>query len=175
LREEIKWRCFTQKNSDKEVNPDVARGLGPCQKTTIYFNIGVKEQKMLKPAKVSLDLGIVVSDINASLKFYQNLLGLEFLGKISLWFGTLYRLTFGGSDLKLIEPYPIPPRGPIGLESQLGLRYVTFVIQNLSELCQKLKTEGIEFTVPEQEILPGVRIAMVKDPDGNIVEFLERA
>jgi hypothetical protein len=35
---------------------------------------------MMKPAKDCLDLGIVVSDIKASLNFYQNLLGLEFVG-----------------------------------------------------------------------------------------------
>ncbi len=35
---------------------------------------------MMKPAKDSLDLGIIVSDIKASLNFYQNTLGLEFVG-----------------------------------------------------------------------------------------------
>ena len=35
---------------------------------------------MMKPAKNSLDLGIVVSNIKASLNFYQNMLGLEFVG-----------------------------------------------------------------------------------------------
>jgi len=62
----------------------------------------------------------------------------------------------------------------MGLESQLGFRYVTFVVQNLTELCSKLLSEGIEFALPEKEIRPGIRIAMVKDPDGNIVEFVER-
>jgi len=129
---------------------------------------------MMKPAKDSLDLGILVSDIEASLNFYQNLLGLEFVGKTPLWFGTMHRLRFGTSDLKLIEPNTVPPRGAIGLEGQLGFRYVTFLVQNLSEVCSKLAAEGIEFALPEKEIRPGVRIAMVKDPDGNIVEFVER-
>jgi catechol 2,3-dioxygenase-like lactoylglutathione lyase family enzyme len=128
----------------------------------------------MKPAKNSIDLGILVSDIKASLGFYQNLLGLEFVGETPVWFGTMYRLRFGSSDFKLIKPNVIPPSGTIGLESQLGFRYVTFVVQNLSELCSKLQREKIEFTVPEKEIRPGVRIAMVKDPDGNIVEFVQR-
>jgi catechol 2,3-dioxygenase-like lactoylglutathione lyase family enzyme len=130
---------------------------------------------MMKPAKDSLDLGILVSDIEASLNFYQNLLGLDFVGITPLWFGTMHRLRFGTSDFKLIEPNTIPPRGALGLEAQLGFRYVTFVIENLSELCSKLLSEGIEFALPEKEIRPGVRIAMVKDPDGNIVEFVERS
>jgi catechol 2,3-dioxygenase-like lactoylglutathione lyase family enzyme len=130
---------------------------------------------MMKPAKNSLDIGVIVSDIKASLNFYQNILGLEFVGTFPLWFGTMHRLRFGTSDFKLVEPKVVPPRGVIGLENQLGFRYVTFVIENLSKLCNDLQKSGIEFTLPEKEIRPGVRIAMVKDPDGNIVEFVERS
>jgi catechol 2,3-dioxygenase-like lactoylglutathione lyase family enzyme len=130
---------------------------------------------MMKPAKNSLDLGIIVSDIKASLNFYQNLLGLEFVGTMPLGFGTMHRLRFGESDFKLIEPKTVPPGGAFGLEKQLGYRYVTFVIENLSQLCDDLKKNGVEFTVTEREIRLGVRIAMVKDPDGNIVEFVERS
>ena len=130
---------------------------------------------MIKAAKDSLDLGIVVSDIKASLNFYQNILGLEFVGITPVWFGTMHRLRFGTSDFKLIEPKTVPPKGTIGLETQLGFRYVTFLVKNLSELCTDLKGKGFEFALPEREIRPGVRIAMVKDPDGNIVEFVERS
>jgi catechol 2,3-dioxygenase-like lactoylglutathione lyase family enzyme len=129
----------------------------------------------MEPAKDSLDLGILVSDIKASLNFYQNILGLKYVEERPVWFGTMHRLRFGNSDFKLIDPSQMPPKGPIGLESQLGFRYVTFVIKNLSKLCKELKDKGIEFTIPEKEIRPGVRIAMVKDPDGNIVEFVERS
>jgi catechol 2,3-dioxygenase-like lactoylglutathione lyase family enzyme len=127
------------------------------------------------PAKDSLDLGIVVSDIKASLNFYQDILGLEFVGITPVWFGTMHRLRFGTSDFKLIDPKTPPPRGLVGLENQLGYRYVTFVIKNITQVCSLLKNKGIEFTLPETEIRPGMRIAMVKDPDGNIVEFVERS
>jgi catechol 2,3-dioxygenase-like lactoylglutathione lyase family enzyme len=130
---------------------------------------------MMKPAKDSLDLGVIVSDIKASLNFYQNILGLEFVGITPVWFGTMHRLRFGTSDFKLIEPKTSPAKGSVGLENQLGFRYVTFAIENLSKLCSNLKYMGIEFALPETEIRPGVHVAMVKDPDGNIVEFIERS
>jgi catechol 2,3-dioxygenase-like lactoylglutathione lyase family enzyme len=130
---------------------------------------------MMQLAKDSLDLGILVSDIEASLHFYRELLGLKFIEKIPVWFGTMYRLRFGNSDFKLVDPTVRPPKGPVGLEGQLGFRYVTFVIKNLSNLCRELQSKGIEFEVPEKEIRPGSRIAMVRDPDGNIVEFVERS
>ena len=130
---------------------------------------------MMEIAKESLDLGILVSDINASLKFYQDLLGLKFIEKNPVWFGTMYRLRFGTSDFKLIAPRTMPPKGPVGLEAQIGFRYVTFVIKNLSAVCAKLLEKGVAFEIPEKEARPGVKIAMVRDPDGNIVEFVERS
>jgi catechol 2,3-dioxygenase-like lactoylglutathione lyase family enzyme len=129
---------------------------------------------MMEPAKDSLDLGILVSDIKSSLNFYQNILGLRFIEQIPSGFGTMYRLRFGNSDFKLIDPRVRPQRGPTGIENQLGFRYVTFCVKNLSKLCTELQKKGIEFVVTEEEARPGVRIAMVKDPDGNIVEFVER-
>ena len=130
---------------------------------------------MMKPAKDSLDLGILVSDINAGLEFYRDILGLEYVGETPVWFGTMYRLRFGSSDFKLVKPNTIPPKGPTGLESQLGFRYVTFVIHDLAGLCKELENKGIEFLLPQKEFRPGVNIAMVKDPDGNVVEFVERS
>jgi catechol 2,3-dioxygenase-like lactoylglutathione lyase family enzyme len=130
---------------------------------------------MMEIAKDSLDLGILVSNINASLKFYQDLLGLKFIEKVPVWFGTMYRLRFGNSDFKLVDPKNKPPKGPVGLDAQIGFRYVTFVIKNISMVCEELKKKGIEFEVPEKELRPGVKIAMVRDPDGNIVEFVERS
>lgn len=130
---------------------------------------------MMIPAKDSIDLGVVVSNIEASLSFYRDTLGLSFVEEIPVWFGTMYRLRFGTSDFKLIQPKEVPPKGPVGLDTQLGFRYVTFVVKNLSEICQKLQAGGVPFYITPREIRPGVRIAMVKDPDENIVEFVERS
>ena len=129
---------------------------------------------MMIPAKDSLDIGLVVSDGRASLEFYQDVLGLRLVETMTMTSGTMHRLRFGTSELKLVELEATPPRGTVGLGRQLGFRYVTFAVTNLSELCERLRGLGVEFSVPEKEIRPGVRIAMVKDPDGNIVEFSER-
>ncbi len=128
----------------------------------------------LKPAKDSVDVGIFVSDIKKSLDFYHGILGLEKIEELPTGFGTLHRLRFGTSDVKLMDPKKVPSAGAIGLEKQLGIRYLTFVIRDLTGLCAELKGKDVEFTIPETQIRPGTRIAMVKDPDGNILEFVER-
>ena len=130
---------------------------------------------MMKLAKDALDLGVFVSDIKVALDFYQDTLGLELQDKNDLPLGTMYRLKCGKSDFKLIDPKKVPPAGASGLPAQLGFRYVTFSVTNLSDICRKLKEKGAKFTIDETELRPGVRIAMVKDPDGNTVEFVERS
>jgi len=129
---------------------------------------------MMKLARDALDLGIFVSDINASLKFNQETLGLNKEGELDLPFGKMHRLSYGKSFFKLIDPKELPPKGPAGLTGQLGFRYVTFPVTNISEICETLKEKGVKFTFPETELMPGVRIAMVQDPDGNNVEFVQR-
>lgn len=129
---------------------------------------------MMKPAREALDVNVFVSDITASLHFYQKLLGLEFVRKLRVKFGTMHVFQFGNSFFRLFEAEPTPPKGSVGLSSQTGYRAVVFPVRNLTEICSKLRAEAIEFTEPETEILPGIRMAMVKDPDGNIVEFMQR-
>lgn len=75
---------------------------------------------MMKPAKESIDLGIFVRDIKASLNFYQDILGLDFAGTNPASFGTLHRLRFGTSDVKLIEPKNVPPPAPSAWKSSWG-------------------------------------------------------
>jgi catechol 2,3-dioxygenase-like lactoylglutathione lyase family enzyme len=128
---------------------------------------------LLKPAKDSVDLLIFVGDIRKSLDFYQETLGLEKTEEVETPFGTSHRLRFGTSLVRLMDPKQVPPAGPIGLDKQLGMRYLSFPIRNLSGVCTVLKEKGVEFTMPETQVLPDTRIAMVKDPDGNIIEFSE--
>lgn len=130
---------------------------------------------MMQPAKDSIDVGVICGDIQASLHFYHTLLGLEKVGEQPASTGTMHRLRFGSSVVKLIDPTTRPGGGPIGIDQQLGFRYLTFVVTNLDAVCQHLEAQHIEFTREKIEIRPGTTIAMVKDPDGNIVEFVERS
>jgi catechol 2,3-dioxygenase-like lactoylglutathione lyase family enzyme len=127
------------------------------------------------PAKTSLDVGILVKDIQKSLAFYQDLLGLKKIGELPIPFGHMHRLGFGESFVKLVDPKKVPPAGELGLTKALGFRYLTFQISNIDEVCAACEKAGVAFELPKQELMPGVTIAMVRDPDGNVVEFVQRA
>ncbi len=68
---------------------------------------------MIKPAKDSFDLGLLVGDIAASLHIYRDLLGPEYVETIPVRFGTLHRLRFGSSDFKLVDPNRTPPQNTL--------------------------------------------------------------
>jgi catechol 2,3-dioxygenase-like lactoylglutathione lyase family enzyme len=127
------------------------------------------------PAKNCIDIGILVKDIKLSLAFYQDLLGLKKIGELPVPFGHMHRLGFGDSFVKLVDPKKTPPAGDLGLTKSLGFRYLTFQISNIDEVCAACEQAGVTFEIPKQELMPGVTIAMVRDPDGNVVEFVQRA
>lgn len=130
---------------------------------------------MIQPAKDAIDVGIFVNDIGRMLDFYRGVLGLEKTEEVATPYGTIHRFRHGISDIKLMDPKEVPPAVPNGFGKRLGIGYITFVISGLSSLCAALADKGVEFTIPETEIRPGVRIAMIKDPEGNILEFVERS
>jgi catechol 2,3-dioxygenase-like lactoylglutathione lyase family enzyme len=137
------------------------------------FNTHEEDHMLLTPAKDSVDVCIVVRDIRKSLGFYQGILGLEKTQEVPTPYGTFHRLRFGTSLLKVMDPKEVPPAGPVGLEKQLGLRFLSFTIRDLDGVCSVLAAKGVEFTMPATQVLPDTRVAMVKDPDGNIIEFVE--
>ena len=126
-------------------------------------------------AKNSIDLGIITSNAEAALKFYRDTLGFEPAGEMPMpGGGTMYRLMCGESMIKVIELDKAPPAKapPGGIQGATGYRYWTMSVTNLPEMVEACREGGYKIVVPETEIAPGLKIAMVEDPDGNWVEFL---
>lgn len=126
--------------------------------------------------KDSIDLGIVVQDGEAALRFYRDTLGFEYTGQMpSGNGGVMHRLLCGTSLIKVVVPGQEPPaKGVIGgIQAATGYRYWTISVSNLDTLVEECRAAGYTVAVEPRDIRPGVRIAMVEDPDGNWVEFLQ--
>jgi catechol 2,3-dioxygenase-like lactoylglutathione lyase family enzyme len=125
--------------------------------------------------KDSIDLGIVISDVEASLAFYRDTLGLEHVGDMPMPGGShMYRLRCGTSLIKLVkhakEPKAVAPPG--GINGATGYRYWTISVSNIADVVAACEAGGYQVVIPVTELRPGITIAMVEDPDGNWVEFL---
>ena len=128
--------------------------------------------------KDSIDLGIVTRNGPAQLEFYRDVLGFDYEGEMQMpGGGVMQRLHCGTSLIKLVTPGNLGPGEPApgGLAGASGYRYWTISVSNLDEIVGKCEAAGRSVPVAPVEIRPGVRIAMVEDPDGNWVEFLETA
>ncbi len=129
----------------------------------------------MKLSKDSIDLGIVISDPAKSLAFYRDMLGMKDDGEMEVRGGRMYRVLCGTSLIKLVKMDREPEGKPVGggPGRGFGLRYLTIHVNDLRDLVAQLESKGIKPLVPPSENRPGVVMAMVNDPDGNIVEFLQ--
>lgn len=127
-------------------------------------------------SKPAIDFGIVTRDAARMLAFYRDILKLPLEGVLPMPSGgTMHRLKVGDSIIKIVQlDNPPPDDGvPGGIPAATGFRYLTISVSNLHELVQLCETQGMTVAVPIKTIRPGVTIAMVADPDGNWVEFIE--
>jgi catechol 2,3-dioxygenase-like lactoylglutathione lyase family enzyme len=140
-------------------------------------------------------VGITVKDLDASIRFYHDVLGLPFSNEPSPWFdgeglgkavgvpGAALRqvsLLLGDSMFELLE-YKSPPSGTSGpLESNsFGASHVAFLVDDIEAKKAELEAKGIEFysdvNVVDEGVLAGWRWAYFEDPDGYPLELVEVA
>ena len=62
---------------------------------------------------------------------------------------------------------------PEALTHALGFRYLTIPVADIEAIMQKLEAAGVAVSIPLTQLGNGTLIAMVADPDGNTVEFVQ--
>jgi len=132
----------------------------------------------VKLTKSAIDLGIVVTNGPAALAFYRDTLGFRHEGDMPFpGGGTMHRLWCGDSLIKVVVPAtpPAAHAAPGGIPAATGYRYWTISVSNIDELAAACKAGGYKLAVEPRELRPGIKIAIVEDPDGNWVEFLQTA
>ena len=125
--------------------------------------------------KRAIDLGIVTTNGPAMLAFYRDVLGFEYLREMPMpGGGRMHQLSCGDSVIKLVvaEKAPAAKSPPGGIQGATGYRYWTISVANLEAVMQQCADAGHQLVVPARDLMPGVRIGIVADPDGNWVEFL---
>ena len=126
--------------------------------------------------KDSIDIGIVVRDGAAALKFYRDTLGLDHVADTpATGGGTMHRLMCGTTLVKVVAHDNAPEKAdnPGGPRGASGIRYWTITVKNLSQMTEKCRAAGYKIAVEPRAVRPGVTICMIEDPDGNWVELLQ--
>jgi predicted enzyme related to lactoylglutathione lyase len=124
-----------------------------------------------------IDIGIVVRDPEACLPFYRDVLGLKFLFDFDLPTGShMWQLAVGECVVKLVSHKATPEAAnpPGGSSGGTGLRYWTMGVDDIDAAIAPCEAAGAPIPLPVTELMPGIRIAMIEDPEGNVVELLEQ-
>ncbi|OGI20608.1 MAG: hypothetical protein A2287_06285 [Candidatus Melainabacteria bacterium RIFOXYA12_FULL_32_12] len=118
---------------------------------------------------------IRVSNIDESLKFYQEVLGLkvsktmELKDKATLYFMTDER---GCCAIELTYNHTLP-EGGYNHGSYFG--HLAFETENMDKFTEKLKQHGMDYDrAPFNITEEGPKIAFINDPDGYSIELIER-
>ena len=125
-----------------------------------------------------LQIGIVPRDLERSLRFYRDTLGLNYVGARPVIEGrVLHLFDCDGGILKLLQlppgvPTPANESPPAPFQSATGMRWATMNVEDIDRYIDRCGQACVQ--VPVTEIRPGLRMAIVEDPDGNAIELVER-
>jgi catechol 2,3-dioxygenase-like lactoylglutathione lyase family enzyme len=134
-------------------------------------------------------VGIVVSDLNKALYFYQHLLGLKivrqmnesgpYIDKVSGLKGvhvTTAKLAAGDGTLVELLRFNSHPHKTPGEKDmcEIGVSHVAFTVGNLDAEYTRLLGAGVRFNSPPQTSPDGyAKVAFCRDPDCSPIELVE--
>ena len=157
---------------------------------SLLFSFANAEEKEF--ASNTIDLGVVVSDLEKSLKFYTEAIGFQIAGEFTagvditknsgLTEGSELQIKQlvlvkgpGATTIKLMQPGK-PAKKPAQkyITSSLGFSYLTIRVTSTKTALARLKKAGVKVLAKGPAMLPGNKVALtvVKDPDGNFVELV---
>lgn len=135
-------------------------------------------------------VGISVSSLERSLKFYRDLLGMQEVVRRTFegaHYETILRLKgaagkvafltskTGSLQIELFEfvqpaPKPLDPDRPV---SDHGITHFCIEVQDIEGEYERLRAAGVVFHCPPLDYAGEVKATYGRDPDGNVFELFE--
>lgn len=116
-------------------------------------------------------LGIKSADVEKSLRFYCEILGLEKQEDLEI-FGK--RFIFVGNDTISIEiEAGSPGDRRIDPRAQTGLYHLAFTVEDVTGLVERLRSQGVPIALEPMSTRPDRLVAFVEDPDGAFIQLIQ--
>lgn len=135
-------------------------------------------------------VGIAIKDLKKMIHFYQDVLGFIIMD-LGIWEGVDAAAPFGMSNIRYKILRVIPPKGDFFIQflqfenavdqelqarshTSLGLNHVGIEVDDIDAIYQRLKLHDIKTeSEPVFQKKSGVILLNVRDPEGNMIEFLQ--
>lgn len=132
-------------------------------------------------------VGISVTDLARSIRFYRDVIGMEIIAEAEL--GERYEaimnlkglrcsgamLRAGDLHIELFEfdnprPKPAGPNRPV---CDHGINHISIEVTDIDREYERLKAAGVVFHTPPSTFGSGNRATYGRDPDGNVLELFQ--
>lgn len=141
-----------------------------------------------------LELGLCVADLDRMVAFYVDVLGCREVGRATLPAAATGPIGLGRGDVEIVwlqtawgerikllrpaaDPTPIDvPPGPANLTAGAGVVYLTFCVDDLAARTARAEAHGAA-PLTDRYVTDngrGQRISFFRDPEGTVVELVER-
>lgn len=142
-----------------------------------------KATAKLKLTHPRVDIAIVCSHFEESLRFYHEQLGLEIVQDIGIpeqvAVGAVLaprgfrhvRLRAGNTLIKLMDISSPPPRRSEKFAA--GVRWLTFFVEDVPETFKRLKADGVKFLSDPIAAPDAAGVVCAVDPDGILIELVQ--
>jgi lactoylglutathione lyase len=110
-----------------------------------------------------------VSDLDASLDFYVNKLGLENIGRFDIEEGRFSLVFLAAPGQKEAQVELTWNWDPEELGEGRNFGHLAYQVENIYETCQKLMDQGVTINRPPRD----GRMAFVRSPDNVSIELLQ--
>jgi lactoylglutathione lyase len=113
-----------------------------------------------------------VSDMEQTIAFYTNVLGLEVLERKTSPRGSHLAFLKVPNSEELIELTSFPPSGPVKVQEDLV--HLAFQVESLDDTIASLTARGVKITDGPTQSSSGSRFIFIDAPDGYEIELIER-
>jgi lactoylglutathione lyase len=113
-----------------------------------------------------------VSDMEQTIRFYTEVLGLEVLERKTSPRGSQLAFFKVPNSEELIELTSFPPSGPVKVQEDLV--HLAFQVDNLDDTIASLNAQGVKITDGPTQSSSGSRFIFIDAPDGYEIELIER-
>ncbi len=113
-----------------------------------------------------------VSDMDETISFYTDVLGLEVMERKTSPRGSHLAFLKVPNSEELIELCSFPPSGPVKVQEDLV--HLAFEVDHLDETIRTLNAKHIKITDGPTRTSSGSRFIFIDAPDGYEIELIER-